>query len=208
MFVDLSNYVGIDQDSEHALERMTRDIRKSRTWSASPRTASSSSYDGTTRLSFTYDPAARQLVRSMTGEADTCLMKDCDFLEFSMYKTLLWRAERSAQTTDARPGQMHPGRPGMLAGPCSADPSQRKHRTSPDRDPQQTCIMKISIAQKQKIQGSVLLVTLGICTILGILMAGYLSSGQHAPPRRGPLGRSGSRASSSPKPASRKRWRT
>jgi hypothetical protein len=35
--------------------------------------------------------------------------------------------------------------------------------------------MNISIAQKQKIQGSVLLVTLGICTILGILMAGYLS---------------------------------
>jgi hypothetical protein len=86
MFIDLSNYVGIDQDSEHALERMTRDIRKSQDMVSFNTNRIEFYYDATKRLTFTYDPAARQLIRSLTGEADTCLMKDCDSLEFSMFK--------------------------------------------------------------------------------------------------------------------------
>jgi hypothetical protein len=99
MFIDLSNYVGIDQDSEHALERMTRDIRKSRDIVSFNTNRIEFFYDATKRLSFTYDPAARQLVRSVTGESDTCLMKDCDFLEFSMYKNAPLAGGTVGQTT-------------------------------------------------------------------------------------------------------------
>ena len=86
MFAEIGNYVGMDRDSQQVLERMTRDIRKSRNLVSFTTNRIEFNYAGTTNLTFTYYPISRRLMRSMTGQPDMCLMNDCEFLEFSMYK--------------------------------------------------------------------------------------------------------------------------
>jgi hypothetical protein len=100
MFANLGNYVSLDQASEQALERMTRDIRKSQDLVSFATNRIEFKYAGTTNLTFTYNPATRQLTRSLTGEADTCLMTDCDSLEFSMYKNAPLAGGTVGQTTN------------------------------------------------------------------------------------------------------------
>jgi type II secretory pathway pseudopilin PulG len=99
MFANVGNYVSLDQASEQALERMTRDIRKCQDLVSFATNQIQFKYSGTTKLTFTYNPVSRQLIRSMTGQADTCLMQDCDFLEFSMYKNAPLTGGTIGQTT-------------------------------------------------------------------------------------------------------------
>lgn len=100
MFAELGNYVGMNQASQQVLERMTRDIRKSRDLVSFATNRIEFNYAGPTNLTFTYHPIARQLIRSMTGQPDTCIMTNCDFLQFSMYKNAPLAGGTVGQTTD------------------------------------------------------------------------------------------------------------
>ena len=105
MFSDLGNYVGIDRASQEVLERMTRDIRKSQNLVSFATNRIVFNFDGTTNLSYTYYPGARQLIRSITGQEDKCLLADCDSLQFAMYKNAPLPGGTMGTTTDPAQGK-------------------------------------------------------------------------------------------------------
>jgi type II secretory pathway pseudopilin PulG len=89
-FAALSNYVELDNFSRNALDQMTREIRQADglvngndhflTFNVTNPT-NGSVYN----VTFTYDPATRQLTRTQ-GAQTTTLLKECDFLKFSIYQ--------------------------------------------------------------------------------------------------------------------------
>ena len=104
-FADMGNYVTMDHSSKMALEQMTREIRKSENLVSFQTNRLEFVYSGSTNLIFTYLPKARQLVRSITGEASTVVLDDCDFLEFSMYKSSPLPNGAMAKTTSVNLGK-------------------------------------------------------------------------------------------------------
>jgi len=85
-FAALGNYSDLDRASRNALDRMTRDIRSASYLVSYATNQLVFNVAGTTNLTFTWNPAARTVVRSKTGEADATLLIDCDYLNFKTYQ--------------------------------------------------------------------------------------------------------------------------
>ena len=84
-FVAIANYVGLDQDSQLALDKMSREIRQAHRlveFSSSRLTFEAGDKQ---QFTFSYDPNARTLVRT-SGEATNVYLTDCDSLEFAKYQ--------------------------------------------------------------------------------------------------------------------------
>jgi hypothetical protein len=84
-FAAVANYVDLDQASQLALDKMSREIRQAQQLTAF--TATSLTFADVDRnpLSFIYDPETRTLVRVSGGQTNT-LLQGCDFLQFSKYQ--------------------------------------------------------------------------------------------------------------------------
>jgi type II secretory pathway component PulJ len=86
-FAAVANYVELDTFSRNALDSMSREIRQTRKLKEG--TDSKLVFeDGDGKdLVYTYDSATRSLTRTKNGVADPKpLLKQCDFLKFSMYQ--------------------------------------------------------------------------------------------------------------------------
>ena len=84
-FAAIANYVDLDQASQFALDKMSREIRQAqelRSFSDTSLTFADVDYNP---LSFIYDPETRTLVRVSGGQTNT-LLQGCDFLQFSKYQ--------------------------------------------------------------------------------------------------------------------------
>ena len=84
-FVAVANYVDLDQASQLALDKMSREIRQAhRVTDFSPTSLSLLDVGGNP-LSFFYDPDARTLGR-VSGGLTNVLLTGCDFLQFAKYQ--------------------------------------------------------------------------------------------------------------------------
>ena len=84
-FVVMTNYTEMNQRSQLALDKMSKDIRQARLLGAySTNSVTFTNADGTP-LSFTYSPGTRKLVRVSGGKTNT-LLSDCDSLQFWIYQ--------------------------------------------------------------------------------------------------------------------------
>jgi hypothetical protein len=84
-FVAMANYAELDQHSQLALDKLSREIRQAR--QLTDYTATSLTFQDVDRNSvqFIYDPTSRRLVRVSGGQTNTYLT-DCDSLQFSKYQ--------------------------------------------------------------------------------------------------------------------------
>ena len=84
-FVTMANYTEMNQRSQFALDKMSKEIRQARrlTWYS----ANSLTFDDAdgNPLSFTYNPSTRKLVR-VSGVQTNTLLADCDSLQFRIYQ--------------------------------------------------------------------------------------------------------------------------
>src|SRR5438309_9172257 len=84
-FAALTNYVALDQTSQLALDKMSREVRQARRLDDySPTSLTLLDFDNNP-LQFVYDADARTLVRVSGGQTNT-LLTGCDFLQFSKYQ--------------------------------------------------------------------------------------------------------------------------
>ena len=84
-FVAIANYVSMDEKSELALDKMSKEIRQARQLTAfSTNSLTFANADGNP-LSFTYTPGTRRLER-VSGGQTTALLSDCDALQYSIYQ--------------------------------------------------------------------------------------------------------------------------
>src|SRR5438874_32557 len=84
-FVSVTNYLDLDQKTQIALDKMSRQIRqvnKLTGWSSTNLTFQD--YDGATRQ-YTYDPTAQTLTR-LKDPTSTVLLTGCDSLQFSIFQ--------------------------------------------------------------------------------------------------------------------------
>ena len=84
-FAAIANYVDLDQASQFAFDKMSREIRQAQQLVAFTSTSISLSDVDYNPLSFVYDPETRTLVRVSDGQTNT-LLQGCDFLQFSKYQ--------------------------------------------------------------------------------------------------------------------------
>jgi hypothetical protein len=89
-FAALSNYVELDNYSRNALDQMSREIRQADSLAAGDShrlvfNHTNPSNNAPYTITYTYDPTQRKLTRS-SGGLDTVLLKECDFLNFSIYQ--------------------------------------------------------------------------------------------------------------------------
>jgi hypothetical protein len=84
-FVTMANYTEMNQRSQFALDKMSKEIRQARQLTTySTNSVTFLNADGNS-LSFTYSPSTRKLMR-LSGGKTTTLLKDCDLLGFSIYQ--------------------------------------------------------------------------------------------------------------------------
>jgi Tfp pilus assembly protein PilW len=84
-FVAMANYVDLDQRSQTALDKMSREIRQvGRLTAFSSNMLTFQDYDNAT-LKYIYNPDARTLTRVKGSETNTFLT-ECDSLQFSIYQ--------------------------------------------------------------------------------------------------------------------------
>jgi prepilin-type N-terminal cleavage/methylation domain-containing protein len=86
-FAALANYVDLDTYSRNALDTMSREIRQTKRLVAGTATRLEfEDFDGKA-LVYEYDADERTLTRAKDGVADDePLLKECNFLQFSMYQ--------------------------------------------------------------------------------------------------------------------------
>jgi len=85
-FAGLANYADLNASSLHAIDYMTRDIRQAvRLASFSTNQIVLEDLGSSDPLIFTYSPTNRTLIRQQ-GADRKVLLKDCDFLKFSVYQ--------------------------------------------------------------------------------------------------------------------------
>ena len=84
-FAAVANYVELDQASQFALDKMSREIRQAQQLTAFTATSLTFADVDHNPLSFIYDPETRTLVRVSGGQTNT-LLQGCDFLQFSKYQ--------------------------------------------------------------------------------------------------------------------------
>lgn len=81
-FVAIANYVNMDQHSQLALDKMSREIRQARRLTNLSSTSLTIEDVDNKSVLFRYDPDARALVRESNGQTNTYLT-DCDSLQFT-----------------------------------------------------------------------------------------------------------------------------
>ena len=84
-FVAIANYVGMDQVSQLALDKMSREIRQAHRLIEFSPTSLTFEDGNKQQFTFNYDPEARTLVRT-GGETTNVYLTDCDSLEFSNFQ--------------------------------------------------------------------------------------------------------------------------
>jgi len=84
-FAAVANYVDLDQASQFALDKMSREIRQAQQLTDFTATSLTFADVDHNPLSFIYDPETRTLVRVSGGQTNT-LLQGCDFLQFSKYQ--------------------------------------------------------------------------------------------------------------------------
>ena len=83
-FVSIMNYSEMQGDSRNALDIITQEIRQATALTSY--STNNLTFDlGGTPLSYTYDAAAKTLIRSRGGENKT-LLRQCDTLTFSIFQ--------------------------------------------------------------------------------------------------------------------------
>jgi prepilin-type N-terminal cleavage/methylation domain-containing protein len=86
-FAAMANYVGMDKNSSTALDKMTRDIRRSANLTSFSTNRMVFTYSGATTLTYSYDSTAKQLLSWKSGGATNVLLTGCDYLQFGMYSS-------------------------------------------------------------------------------------------------------------------------
>jgi len=108
-FVAMANYTEVNQRSQLALDKMSKEIRQASQLTAfSTNSLTFANADGNP-LSFTYTPNTRRLERVSEGQTNT-LLSDCDSLQFSIYQHTMKSNSfdcYDANVTDARVIQMN-----------------------------------------------------------------------------------------------------
>ncbi len=84
-FVAMANYVNLDQQSQLALDKMSREIRQARQLTRFASNSLTFADADNQPLQFSYDPTNRTLVRIAGGQT-TLLLTNCDSLAFSTYQ--------------------------------------------------------------------------------------------------------------------------
>ena len=85
-FAAIANYVALDQTSQLALDKMSREVRQARRLTDSNSATSLNLLDfDNNPLQFVYDPEAKTLVRVSAGQTNL-LLTGCDFLQFTNYQ--------------------------------------------------------------------------------------------------------------------------
>ncbi len=85
-FAASSNYVDMETKGRTALDYFSRDVRRS--LAVASYTTNSlvfMDYDGSTNLTYTYDPSARTFVRRKAGDAKT-ILTECDSLSIALFQ--------------------------------------------------------------------------------------------------------------------------
>src|SRR6266581_4603978 len=84
-FAATANYVALDQSSQLALDKMSKEVRQARRLTDySPTSLNLLDFDNNP-LQFVYDPDAKTLVRVSAGQTNL-LLTGCDFLQFTNYQ--------------------------------------------------------------------------------------------------------------------------
>jgi type II secretory pathway pseudopilin PulG len=84
-FVAMTNYVSMEQRSQLALDRMSKEIRQARrVENFTPTTVTIRDADNKL-VTFSYDPDTRSMLRE-SGSSKSIYLTDCDSLEFSKYQ--------------------------------------------------------------------------------------------------------------------------
>jgi hypothetical protein len=84
-FASLTNYLDLDQKTQMALDKMSREIRQVNAVTAFTSTnLTFTDYDGGT-LSYAYDPNQRTLTRTKASTTET-LLTECDTLSFAVFQ--------------------------------------------------------------------------------------------------------------------------
>ena len=84
-FASLTNYLDLDQKTETALSRMSRDIRQVNSLTAyTSNSLTFQDYDGAT-LQFAYNSDSQTLTRTKSGATET-LLTGCNSLQFSIFQ--------------------------------------------------------------------------------------------------------------------------
>jgi prepilin-type N-terminal cleavage/methylation domain-containing protein len=85
-FVGIMNYVDLEQYSQSALDKMTRDIRQTDSLAAfATNSLTFRDADGNA-LIFEYSPTTKELSRRKTGQGREVLLKSCDFFKADIYQ--------------------------------------------------------------------------------------------------------------------------
>jgi hypothetical protein len=85
-FAYLANYADLDQRTELALDKMSREIRQVHKLTAfNTNKLTFEDYDGNT-LRYIYDAGAQTLIRQKPGFGTETLLTNCDFLQFSIFQ--------------------------------------------------------------------------------------------------------------------------
>ncbi len=84
-FAAVANYVDLDQASQFALDKMSKEIRQAQRLTGFTSTSLTFADVDNNALTFIYDPETRTLVRVSGGQTNT-LLQGCDFLQFSKYQ--------------------------------------------------------------------------------------------------------------------------
>jgi hypothetical protein len=84
-FVAVTNYVSMDQQSQLALDNMSREIREVHRLTAYSPTSLTFEDADSNPLQYFYDPDSRALMR-VSGGLTNALLTDCDSLQFSIYQ--------------------------------------------------------------------------------------------------------------------------
>src|SRR6266516_3469363 len=83
-FASLTNYLDLDQKTQMAMDKMSREIRQvNRLTAYSSTSLTFEDFDGGA-LSYTYDPNQQLLTRIKGGTSET-LLTGCDSLQFSIF---------------------------------------------------------------------------------------------------------------------------
>ena len=84
-FAAIANYVVLDQTSQLALDKMSREVRQARRLTDYSATSLNLLDFDNNPLQFVYDPDAKTLVRVSAGQTNL-LLTGCDFLQFTNYQ--------------------------------------------------------------------------------------------------------------------------
>lgn len=84
-FVAVTNYVSMDQNSQLALDKMSREIRQARQLTGCTATSLTIQDADNKPVQFNYDPGSRELIR-VSGGATNVYLTDCDSLQFTYFQ--------------------------------------------------------------------------------------------------------------------------